>query len=85
MLLYVIRHGQTDWNAEGRLQGQTDIPLNDIGRAQATGNGEKLAGLIDDPAGFHFVSSLWGVPARRWSGSALRWGLPPSPTRRTSG
>jgi probable phosphoglycerate mutase len=60
VLLYVIRHGQTDWNAEGRLQGQTDIPLNDFGRAQATGNGEKLAGLIDDPAGFHFVASPLG-------------------------
>ncbi|OCW55609.1 histidine phosphatase family protein [Hoeflea olei] len=45
MLLYVIRHGQTDYNKEDRLQGARDIPLNDTGRAQATGNGRTLAGL----------------------------------------
>lgn len=33
--LYFFRHGQTDWNKEGRIQGHLDVPLNDVGREQA--------------------------------------------------
>lgn len=56
-LVYFVRHGQTDWNAENRLQGQADIELNALGREQATENGRKLAELIPDPQAFDFVAS----------------------------
>src|SRR5690349_11779156 len=40
--LLLVRHGETDWNAEGRLQGHTDRPLNDYGREQARRLAEQL-------------------------------------------
>lgn len=43
MLLYLVRHGETDWNKQHRIQGRTDIPLNDTGRAQAEATGRLLA------------------------------------------
>jgi probable phosphoglycerate mutase len=44
--LYFIRHGETNWNAEGRYQGSRDIPLNEVGRGQADKNGELLDRLL---------------------------------------
>lgn len=41
--LYLVRHGETDWNAQRRIQGSTDIPLNDTGREQAATTGKLLA------------------------------------------
>lgn len=58
----MIRHGQTDWNVEGRMQGQKDIDLNATGRGQAMRNGETLAHVLGDTAGsFDYVAS----PLRR--------------------
>jgi len=42
--LLLVRHGETDWNAEGRLQGHTDRPLSDYGRRQARRLAEELEG-----------------------------------------
>jgi broad specificity phosphatase PhoE len=44
-LLFLARHGETDWNREGRVQGHTDIPLNEEGRRQAARLAARLKGL----------------------------------------
>ena len=42
-MLYLVRHGETDWNRAHKIQGSTDIPLNDLGREQAATSGRLLA------------------------------------------
>ena len=47
-MIYLIRHGQTDWNLDRKLQGQTDIPLNDNGREQAEDAAKEISKLKID-------------------------------------
>lgn len=55
MNLYVVRHGQTDWNIERRLQGTSNVPLNDTGIKQAQNLAETLKNIDID---FIFSSPL---------------------------
>ena len=57
MKLYIIRHGQTDWNVQGRIQGRQDIPLNAAGRSQA---GMLALGMKERP-----VSAVYSSPQLR--------------------
>src|ERR1043166_3735677 len=45
-VIYYMRHGETDWNVEGRLQGGIDTPLNELGLTQAAHAGRVLAGMF---------------------------------------
>jgi probable phosphoglycerate mutase len=45
-VIYYIRHGETSWNADGRLQGTQDTALNELGRGQAVQSGHVLADLL---------------------------------------
>lgn len=44
MTLYFVRHGETEWNVKKKIQGKTDIPLNENGRNQAKVLAKRLAG-----------------------------------------
>lgn len=46
--VYLIRHGETEWNTTMKFQGMTDIPLSERGRQQAVSLGKRLAGLKPD-------------------------------------
>ncbi|MCT1557268.1 histidine phosphatase family protein [Helcobacillus massiliensis] len=65
--LILVRHGQTEHNVEGRLQGQVDIPMNDTGHAQARSVGEALAGHAR-------VHRIWASPLMRAHETALEIG-----------
>ncbi len=59
-MIYLVRHGQTAFNAERRLQGHVDSPLTEQGRAQAVRFGETLRGLTGPDAGWRIVASPLG-------------------------
>jgi broad specificity phosphatase PhoE len=69
---FFLRHGETDWNAQGLSQGQVEVPLNANGRAQAKRSAAKLAGhgiasIVCSPIGraqetAHIVSGVLKLP-----------------------
>jgi probable phosphoglycerate mutase len=79
--LIFVRHGETNWNVEGRLQGQRDIPLNDKGRGQAKRNGETVLARIPGIAGYDFVASPLIRSRETMEIARLAMGLDPSAYR----
>ncbi len=72
--LWIIRHGETDWNVAGRLQGQLEVPLNEKGREQAQRLGARLAlEHAATPFSALFTSDLGRA---RETASAIKLGLP---------
>jgi broad specificity phosphatase PhoE len=84
-LLYYVRHGETDWNRAGRLQGRYDTSLNARGREQAICCGEILRGLFArsgrDPAAFDYVASPLKRARETMEGMREALGLPPAAYR----
>ena len=80
--IYYLRHGETDWNRTGRLQGTLDIPLNDLGREQAVHAGRVLGGLLArdgrDKQRLPFVASALGRARMTMELARAQLELPPS-------
>jgi broad specificity phosphatase PhoE len=80
-LLYYVRHGETDWNLAGRLQGRRDPSLNAHGRRQATRCGEILRALFArnglDAAALDYVASPLGRARETMEGMREALGLAP--------
>ncbi|HEY4982945.1 MAG TPA: histidine phosphatase family protein [Pseudolabrys sp.] len=78
--VYYIRHGETDWNVAGRLQGRRDVPLNVRGCAQAAHCGDILRDLFArdgrDPADLDYVSSPLGRARQTMELARSALGLP---------
>lgn len=66
-MIYLVRHGETEWNLAGRAQGRKDSPLTDLGRRQAARMGAQLAALKAE-AGGHWT--LTASPLGRAQASA---------------
>jgi broad specificity phosphatase PhoE len=83
--LYYVRHGLTDWNAAGRLQGRLDVPLNSEGRTQAARCGAILCDLFAcdnrQPEALDYVSSPLGRARVTMELMRGALGLPPESYR----
>ncbi|MCW2669678.1 MAG: phosphoglycerate mutase [Frankiales bacterium] len=73
-VIWLVRHGQTEWSAAGRHTGLTDVPLTAEGEAQARGLAPRLSRPADDPWALVLASPL----QRAWR-TALLAGLAPEP------
>ena len=60
MPIFLIRHGETEWNIEGRLQGWMDSPLTERGRSQARSVGDLLASILSGQGDYRFLCSPLG-------------------------
>ena len=80
LVVFYIRHGETDWNVTGRLQGRHDVPLNARGRAQAMHCGEILQELLArdgrNVAELDFISSPLGRACTTMELARAPLGLP---------
>jgi broad specificity phosphatase PhoE len=80
-ILYYIRHGETDWNVAGRLQGRRDIPLNARGYAQGMHCGKILHDLLArdnrDPGDLDYISSPLQRARQTMELARPALGLPP--------
>ena len=61
--IYLMRHGQTEWNASRRIQGALDSPLTALGVRQARNMGDKLASILDKESAWDLVASPIGRAA----------------------
>jgi probable phosphoglycerate mutase len=81
-VIYLLRHGQTAFNAERRMQGHMDTPLNARGVQQAAAMGALLRGLLPDTTGWRIVASPL-MRAQQTAGAAsAALGLPVETDRR---
>lgn len=62
-MIWLVRHGQTDFNRDGRLQGRIDSPLTELGLSQAARVGAFFAGRIGDGGAWRLVASPLGRAA----------------------
>jgi broad specificity phosphatase PhoE len=81
-----VRHGQTSYNAENRLQGQRDVPLDEKGREQASAVGRFLRDEMDaELARLDALAAYWASPLQRTRQTMelvrVALGLPPQPYR----
>jgi broad specificity phosphatase PhoE len=74
--LYVVRHGETEWNRNRRIQGRTDIPLNAAGLAQAAAVARRLRQIVDAPEAFDFHCSPLGRARQTMAPILSGFGLP---------